>query len=169
MNDLNQERPTAGAYYWLYRVAQKEKDRDSMELAIQKATVMDRGNSRYHLIFSQVLRSLKKMDRAEKEAGLAIKYATKPSSGLFHHRAWIRWTRKDYQGALKDWKSAIALAPQKALFHAHAAEAYLKLGQWSRAVDHYQKATHLAPKNQNYLKKYKALLDAERKAPGAKR
>jgi len=72
--DLNQEEPVAEAYYWLARIAKIEKDWDGMELAIQKATVFDSKNSHYHLIFSQVLKRLNKLDRAEKEAGLAIKY-----------------------------------------------------------------------------------------------
>jgi len=60
------------------------------------------------------------LDRAEKEAGLAIKHTAKPSSGLFNYRAWIRWTQKDYQGALEDWSSAMALEPDKARFYARA-------------------------------------------------
>ncbi len=157
LKELNQERPTAEAYYWLARIAEKEKDWDSMELAIQKATVLDPKNSRYHLIFSKVLKRLKKLERAEKEAGLALDYSVEPSHWLFDHRAWIRWDRKDYQGAVKDWKSAIAVKPKKASFYARAAQAYCKLEEWSQALDHYQKAMDLDPKNENYRKRYNAL------------
>lgn len=157
LKELNQESPSAEAYYWLARIAEKEKDWDSMELAIQKATVLDQKNSRYHLIFSKVLKRLKKLERAEKEAGLALDYSVKPSHWLFDHRAWIRWSRKDYQGAVKDWKSAIAVKPKKASFYARAAQAYCKLGEWSHALDHYQKAMDLDPKNENYRKRYNAL------------
>ena len=59
--DLNQKEPSAEAYYWLARIAEKEKDWDTMELAIQKATVLDPENGRYHQIFSQVLKWLKKL------------------------------------------------------------------------------------------------------------
>ena len=121
LKELNQERPTAEACYWLARIAEKKKDWDSMELAIQKATVLDPENSRYHLIFSKVLKRLMKLERAEKEAGLALDYSVEPSHWLFNYRAWIRWSRKDYQGAVKDWKSAIAVKPRKASFYARAA------------------------------------------------
>ena len=157
LKELNQESPSAKAYYWLARIAEKEKDWDSMELAIQKATVLDPKNSRYHLIFSKVLKRLKKLERAEKEAGLALDYSVEPSHWLFDHRAWIRWSRKDYQGAVKDWKSAIAVKPKKASFYARAAQAYCKLGEWSHALDHYQKAMDLDPKNENYQKRYNTL------------
>ncbi|MBW1705281.1 MAG: tetratricopeptide repeat protein [Deltaproteobacteria bacterium] len=153
----NQKEPTANACYWLAQIAEKEKDWDRMELAIQKATVLDPENSSYHLRFSRVLKRLNKVDRAEKEAGLAIRHSAKPSSGLFNHRALIRWTMKDYQGALEDWTSAMALEPKKAYFCARAAEACINLGQWSSAVEHYEKAIHLDPKNKNYRKRYDKL------------
>ncbi|MCP4665409.1 MAG: hypothetical protein GY849_03495 [Deltaproteobacteria bacterium] len=159
---LNKKRPTAETYYWLYWIAQKEKDWDTMESAMQKATVLDGQNSRYHLIYSQVLQQVKKLDHAETEAGLAIQYATHPSSSLYGHRAWIRWRKKDFLGALHDWKSAIRLEPKRANLHAHASEAYLKLGQRSQALAHLQKAVQLKPGNQYYQKKLKALMAADK-------
>jgi tetratricopeptide (TPR) repeat protein len=157
LEQSNRKEPTANAYYWLARIAEKEKDWDNVELSIQKATVLDPENSSYHLRFSRVLKRLKKLERAEKEAGLAIKHAAKPSSGLFNHRAWIRWSRKDFHGALEDWTSAIALQPEKAYFYARAAEACINLGQWSSAVAHYKKAMHLDPKNKTHQKRYDQL------------
>ncbi len=71
--ELNKREPAAAAYYWLARIAEAEKDWDSMELAIQKATVLDPENRHYHNKFSSVLRRLKKFERAEKEAALASK------------------------------------------------------------------------------------------------
>ena len=159
--DLNQKEPTAQAYYWLARIAQIEKDWDSMELAIQKATVLEPKNSHYHLLFSQVLKRVRKLDRAEKEAGLAIKNSAKPSPGLFNHRAWIRWAQKDYLGAVKDWKLAIRLNPKRAAFYAQAAEAYRMLGYWPAAMDYYQKAMKLDPENKRYNKRYQELKASE--------
>ena len=104
--DLNQKEPTAEVYYWLARIAQAEKDWDSMELAIQKATVLEPKNSHYHLIFSRLLKQIKKLERAEKEADLAIKHSAKPSPWLFNHRAWIRWAKKNYMGTARDWRLA---------------------------------------------------------------
>jgi tetratricopeptide (TPR) repeat protein len=158
--DLNRKKPSAEAYYWLARIAEIEKDWDSMELAIQKATVLDPKNSSYHLIFSQALKRINKLERSEKAAGMAIKHSAEPSYRLFNHRAWIRWSRNDFPGAAKDWLAAIQLKPDNAYFYVQTAEAYIKLGKWSLALDHYQKAINLDPKNATYRKKYNELKEA---------
>jgi len=156
--DLNQKEPSAEAYYWLSRISEIEKDWDSMDLAIQKATVLDPDNSQYRLIFSKVLQRLNKLERAEKEAGLSLKNTTKPSTGLFNHRAWIRWKRNDFIGAAKDWESAIRINPAAAHFYAQAAEAYMRLGKQSRAADYYKKAMNLNPKNKHFQKRYNEMM-----------
>ncbi len=157
MMDVNQDDPTAEAHYWLARIAEAEKDLDSMELAIQKATVLDPTNSDYHLLFSQALVRMNKLDRAEKEADLAARHLLKQSPWPLNQRGWIRWIKQDYVGALKHWQSAITLAPDIVSFYAQVAEAYCKLGEWARALDHYQKAMDLDPKNENYQKRYNTL------------
>ena len=157
---LNQKDPDAEAYYWLFRIAQKQNDLDAMELSIQKATVLDPKNSQYHLQFSQVLNRENKLDSAEKEAGLAIKYTAKPSAGVFSYRASIRWKKQDYRGAAEDWKSAIPLQPTNASFHAQLAEAYLMLGDLPKATSQYEKAVQLDPNNQTYQQKLQLLKDA---------
>lgn len=154
LKDLNRETPTAGAYYQLACIAEIEKDWDKMELAIQKATVHEPENSHYHLVFSGVLKRLKKLERAEKEAGLALKHSAKPSPWLFNHRAWIRWNRKDYLGAARDWQRAIRLRSDHAPFYAQAAEAYRKLGHRPLILGYYQKAMNLDPDNEHYRKRY---------------
>lgn len=157
LDAINLKEPTAEAYSWLAHIAEKEKDWNGMELAIQKATVLDPSNSRYHLIFSQVLKRRKKLERAEREATLAIAHQIRPSPSLYDHRAGIRWSMQDYPGALGDWKSAIALKPDKASFYAQAAEACIKIGNLPRAVEYYQKAVNLEPGSERYGKKYKEL------------
>ncbi|MFC1830319.1 tetratricopeptide repeat protein [Thermodesulfobacteriota bacterium] len=156
--NLSEKDETAEAFYWLYRIAEIEKDLDSMELAIQKATVLDPNNSQYHLIFSQILLRLNKLERAEKAAGLALKHSVKPSAHLYNHRAWIRWKRNNFAGAAADWEEAARLNPTSAAYHAQAAEAYLKEGKQLEAMDHFQKAVNLDPKNLNYKKRYDELL-----------
>ena len=161
LNELNAKEPNAVAHYWLYRMAQKQGDWDQMELSIQKATVVDPKNSHYHLLFFQVLNRVNKLDRAEKEAGLAIKHATKPSPGLFNHRASIRWKKEDYAKAAEDWKSGLTLQPRNASLHARVAEAYLKLGDLPKATSHYQKALHFSPNNKTYQEKLELLKAAQ--------
>ncbi len=73
LRQININRPQAQAYYWLAKIAEMEQDWDAMELAIQKATVYDPENRHYHAVFSNVLRRLKKYERAEKEAALSRK------------------------------------------------------------------------------------------------
>ncbi|MFQ5486765.1 MAG: tetratricopeptide repeat protein, partial [Desulfobacterales bacterium] len=114
-------------------------------------------NSWYHFKFSEVLERAKKLDRAEKEAGLAIQNSRKPRAWMFNHRGWIRWSKKDYTGAIKDWEAASLLKPQKAYLYAQIAEGYYKMGRWENAISYYQKAINLDPKNKNYQKKYHSL------------
>ena len=164
LTTINKKKPSAESYYLLARIAESEKNWDKMELAIQKATVLEPGNSRYHFKFSEVLKRLKKLDRAEKEAGLAIQNLRKPHAGMFNHRGWIRWDKKDYPGAVKDWEQAIILKPQKAYLYAQAARGYHKMGQWERTVEYYQKAMNLDPKNKKYQKKYNFFKEKVRSA-----
>ncbi len=143
LSETNLKEPSAEAWYWLARVAEAEQDWNAMELAIQKATALDPANSRYHLIFSQVLKRRNKLERAEREASLAVGYQENPSPWLYNHRAGVRWSMKDYAGALNDWKAAIALKPDQASFYAQAAEACIKMGDLAQAKEYARKASAL--------------------------
>jgi tetratricopeptide (TPR) repeat protein len=163
LNEENRKEPSAEAYYWLARIAEREKDMVAMKNAIAQATALDPRNSGYHLLFSQVLARMGKLVKAEKEAGLAIRYADKPSSRLFIHRANILLRGKDYLGAVKDLESAIALKPNSARYYAKAAETYEKGGKLSNAIDYYEKAVKLAPENKGYQNRYQALREKRSK------
>jgi tetratricopeptide (TPR) repeat protein len=154
---VNKGEGNAEAYYWLARIAERQKDWDAMELYIQKATVLSPRNSNYHLVFSSVLRRLKKLGRAEKEATLALQYETRPSAWTFSHRASIRMALKDYEGAASDWRAAISLRPDYAPFYAQAAEAYSQLAFWPIAAEYYKKAISLSPDNEQYKKRLSEL------------
>ena len=149
---LNRRRPTAEAYYLLYTIASKQKDPDRMELAIQKATVLDPRNSRYHHLFSRVLVQAGKLDLAEQAATQALEQADKPSARLLHTRALIRRRQNDLSGALADWNKAMAPPPGKAAYHAYAAEILVQLARLDEALAHAAKATALEPKNARYRK-----------------
>jgi len=152
--DLNQKKPTSEAYYLLARIARADEDWDNAEISAQKATVLDKEKSEYHLLFSQILNRLKKYDRAEKEVTLAIRYSAKPHSWLFDNRAWIRWMQKKYRMALKDWEVAIKLSPERASYYARAAECYRIIDNFPIATDYYKKAVELDPENRNYQRRY---------------
>jgi len=155
--DLNRQAPAAEAYYWLARIAEREKDWDQLELNIQKATVLEPSNMNYRRMFYGLLKRLKKHETAERELGLMMQNSDKPVPRLFDERAKLRLSRKDYTGAVEDWKSAIDLAPKNAAFHASMAEAYIKLGELSQALEYYKEAIALNPGNKNYTAKYKKL------------
>jgi len=162
--DLNRQKPTAEAYYWLARVAEIEKDWDRMELAIQKATVLDPQNSGYWRMFIGLLKRLRRFETAEWAINQANKNSKSPSWALINERAQIRWAQKNYSGALDDWRQAIGLAPQVASLYAQAAEASIKLGAGIQALGYYEKAIALEPKNKGYAKRYlelKSKLTAE--------
>jgi tetratricopeptide (TPR) repeat protein len=154
---VNKSGNNAEAYYWLARIAEKEQDWDSMEILIQKATVLSPRNSNYHLVFSNVLKRLKKLEGAEKEATLGLEYEAKPSPWTFNHRASIRMALKDYEGAAGDWRAAISLRPDYAPFYAQAAEAYAQLAFWPIAAEYYKKAISLSPDNEQYKKRLSEL------------
>ena len=155
--DLNRETPTAEAYYWLARIAEREKDPDQVELNIQKATVLEPSNMNYRRMFYGLLKQLGKYKTAEREIGLMIQYSDTPSPRLFDERAKLRVKCQDYTGAVADWEAAIRLDPKQAAYHANIAEAYIQLGELSPAREYYREALKLNPGNKGYAGKYKKL------------
>jgi tetratricopeptide (TPR) repeat protein len=141
------------AYYWLSRIAEAQQDWDAFELAIQKATLHDPQNANYHLRFSQVLNRLQKYERAEKEAGLAIKFNNKPNISLYTFRAGLRNRLKDYQGALEDWLQAISLDPGKGSYYYQAGDLSEKMARIDEAAEYFQKAIELEPENKTYAQR----------------
>ena len=155
--EVNQRKPVSEAYYLLAKIAQIEEDWDRAEIAAQKATVLETTKSQYHLLFSQTLKHLQKLERAEKEASLAIRYSVKPYPWLFDNRAWIRWGQKKHLMAARDWKMAIKLSPKRASYYTRAAECYVILGNFLRAINYYKKAIELDPENERYKKRYREI------------
>lgn len=155
----------AESFYYLARIAELQKDWDEMELAIQRATVLAPQNGHYHMIFSHALHRQKKYPQAEAAATRAIQGTTKPSQWWFHHRGWVRYNRKDYSGAIRDWKQAITLEPKRAGFYHQVALGYRAKKNYPPAIRYAQKSTSLDPQNKNYLK----LLTSLRQAAGIKR
>jgi len=143
---------TAEPWYWLARLGELTEDWDSMELAIQKATVRDPDNSDYHLIFSRVLARQQKYGSAEEQATRAIETMKNPSAALYNHRAGLRWNQKNYQGALADWQEANRLQPDNAVFYGQIGMAYKMLGNHDLAMSAYAEALERDPGNEKYKK-----------------
>ncbi|MFH1076538.1 MAG: tetratricopeptide repeat protein [Pseudomonadota bacterium] len=157
LSEMNERMPMAETYYWLARVAEQEGNLDEMELAIQRATVEDNKNSYYHLVFSELLKRLGKLDRAEEEAGLAIKCQSDKSPGIYNYRAWLRWDKMDYKGAISDWQKSVAMQPNNASFYANMSEAYTELGDYASALRYYRYALNIDSGNESYKQKVKEL------------
>jgi len=154
---VNHRTPEAEAYFWLAKIAQADKQWDAMELAAQKATVHATEDSRNHQLFAVALQNQKKYARAEKAADLALKYAPQPNPWMFNQRAWIRWARKNYAGAVRDWKRAARLKPEMPGFYAHIGEGYHRMGDHGQAMQSYTRAVQLAPENEHYRKRLSQL------------
>ena len=157
LKNLIRHNPDAEAYFWLARISEIEKNFDAMELQIQKATVLDPSNMNYRQMFYGLLKRLGKLDTAEREINLIIQNSDNPSPHLFDERAKLRRNRKNYIGAVEDWKSAIGLSPKIAAFYANIADTYMKLGNLPEALKYYQQAVKLDPGNKSYVGKYKKL------------
>jgi tetratricopeptide (TPR) repeat protein len=152
LEKVAQQEKAAEPWYWLYRIGELTGDVDSMELAIQKATVRDPDNSDYHLIFSRVLAKQQKFGSAEEQAGRAIETKETPSAGLYSYRAGLRWSQKNYQGALEDWQAANRLQPENAAYYGQIGQAYKMLGNHDLAMSAYAEALQRDPNNERYMK-----------------
>lgn len=142
--------PSAESWYWSARIAQQLGDWDTMELSAQKATVAGPEDSRNHLLFSQALQKQKKFAGAEAAASKAIRFAPKPAAWMFNHRAWLRWSQKNWAGAARDWQTAIRLKPETAAYYAHAAEAHGRMGDGALYRKFYAGALARDPGNARY-------------------
>jgi tetratricopeptide (TPR) repeat protein len=161
LEDLKADEPVVEAYYWLAQIARQEKDWDRMERAIQRATVLEPANINYRRILFNLLKRKKKFESAELQLDLMIDYSEVASASLFDEKAWLRWRQKDYSAAVEAWQSAIRLKSDAAVYYARAAEAYVMIGDWSKAVAYFQKAVRLDPQNKQYKKRYRQIMGSD--------
>jgi len=159
LEESNADEPTGEAYYWLAVVAEKQTDWKQMELAIQKATVLEPENNHYRKLFFRLLKKMKKFDRAELQLGLIISHSDRPSANFYNEKAWLRWKKKDYDGARQAWQTAIRLRPDSAAYYAQSAEASIMIGNWLQAKSSYRKAIELDPHNKRYIKRYREIVE----------
>jgi tetratricopeptide (TPR) repeat protein len=152
LDRIVKEEDRAEAWYLLARIAEQEKDWDQMELAIQKAVVRDPANPEYRMKFSQSLARQQKYAVAEQQATKAISLRDKPSPWYYSHRASMRWSQKNYQGALEDWQQANKIDPENAAFYGQIGRAYKKMGYDELAIIAYGSALQHDPENEKYKK-----------------
>ncbi len=156
---VNSRKYLAESCYFQARIAEFLQDWDTMELKSQRATVLAPGNSEYYSIFSSALRRQKKYAQAEEAATRAIEVLVKPLANKYQERAWIRWERRDYQGAKEDWQSAVRYAPKTGWYHFRLAMVYEKMGELQNALIHIERGLLLQPDNAEHIKKRKELLE----------
>lgn len=131
------------SYYLQAKIAEQQGDVDLMELRSQRATVLDPTDFRYHLLFSQALKKQGKIIGAEQAATAAIDASGGKNPWLYNHRAWLRWTLKNYSGAQDDWVKAIHLSPLTASFYVSLARVFEQGGNISAAISNLEKALTL--------------------------
>ena len=139
------------------RIAEKQKDWDEMELTSQRATVLDPENYSYFVLFSRSLTRQKKYIQAERAASEAIDISHGKSPWLYNHRAWIRWSLKNNDGALKDWEHAVSISPDNAGFYYNMGRVYERGGNLPAAIEQIEKAIRKAPGKKEYRNKLSAL------------
>ncbi|SMC76836.1 Tetratricopeptide repeat-containing protein [Desulfocicer vacuolatum DSM 3385] len=147
---MNAQQPTAHAWYLLANIAEKQKDWDAMELASQRATVLENSNSQYHYYFCRALQRKKKHERAEIAVTRALETAKKKTAGLYNHRAWIRWTLKNYPGAIEDWRQCLELHPDNSIYYFNIARSFHQQSMDIKAMNYARRAHELAPDNKKY-------------------
>ena len=152
LNTIAINEDQAEPWYLLAKIAEQEKNWDQMELAIQKAVVRDPDNSGYRMKFSQSLARQKKYAPAEQEATKAISLRDKPSAWYYSHRGWMRWSQKNYEGALEDWQQANKIDPENPAFYGQIGRAYKMLGHDELALTAYESALAYDPDNKHYKK-----------------
>ena len=157
LTEMVQREALPEGYYWLARIAQKQEDWDEMELAAQRAAFLAPRESRYHQLFSVALSRKRKYDRAEQAAESALRFSPKQNPWLFNHRAWVRWNRKNYHGAIQDWRQVLKQKPQHAATYFQIAESYRRLGMKSLARKHYLTARKLDPQDKRIPQRLETL------------
>ena len=150
LNETNRMQPIAEAWYWLARIGDQEKNLPVARNAIEQALILDPQNIDYHLYFSRLLLKMNKLMEAEKEAGLAIKYAAGPSPVLFAHRGEIRLNLGNHLGAAEDMVSAAALDSTNTGYLIKAGHAYERAGRFNEAEAYYEKAASQNPGDEGY-------------------
>ena len=141
----------AEGLYLQSKIAELQKDWDTMELRSQRATVLDPDNAGYHYLFSRALRYQKKWKQAELEASRALTHAQRKNPWLYNHRAWLRWSQNDLAGALDDWKRAAEISPDISRFHYNMALVYEKRGDIPAALKQLRKALAVQPDDKAVL------------------
>ncbi|MDR0477177.1 MAG: hypothetical protein LBH14_04485, partial [Desulfobulbaceae bacterium] len=114
VKDPNHE---AEAQRLLAELARRDKNWDAMELAAQRATVIEPKNSDNFYLFAQALRPQKKYPQAVEAMNRAIALATKEDPWFYDFRAWNLWDNNELEAARADWLKATQLLPDNAYFY----------------------------------------------------
>ncbi|MFH1154225.1 MAG: tetratricopeptide repeat protein, partial [Pseudomonadota bacterium] len=155
--------PTARAHYLMSVAAERQQDWDAMELESQRATVLDSGNAGYLSQFARALSRQKKDDAAEDAVSMAILRAGAPNPWYLNQRAWVRWSRGNFQGAVDDWKAALDSKKDYPDFMVSIARALQKMKQYPEALVWVDRALVLSPGKTAYSDLKKQLQEDIRK------
>ncbi|MCG8552113.1 MAG: tetratricopeptide repeat protein, partial [Desulfobacterales bacterium] len=139
-------------FYLIAVIAQKQKDWDGMELAVQKAIRLNPTKVIYHYLFAKSLAKQNKYPQAESAVTTAIQNVKKGNPWYYNFRASTRWAQKKYAPAVSDWEKAFELKPDRSDFAYLMARGYQAMGQFDKALTSIRNALVLAPNNSKYKK-----------------
>ena len=162
LNQVDEVKYQAEAMYQLALISQKLKDWDGMELASQRATMLESSNSGYHALFAQSLRNQRKNASAEEAMTRALATAKTEDPWQYTLRGWTRFDQNNIEGARQDWQKAVALAPTVGHFYRYLSLTYAKEGDWLAALKYLKKAVELNPENNDYRKALQELQEKMR-------
>ena len=162
LNQVDEVEYQAEAMYQLALISQKLKDWDGMELASQRATMLESSNSGYHALFAQSLRNQRKNASAEAAMTRALATAKTEDPWQYNLRAWTRLDQKNIEGARQDWQKAVALAPTVGHFYRYLSLTYGREGDRLTALNYLKKAVELNPENSDYRKALQELQEKMR-------
>ena len=114
-------------------------------------------------LFHEVRRQSERTQRAKGDSPssltITLKLAhrahkLKPDSGYITDTvAWVYYKKGDYKTAVKYLEQAIGQVPDDPIIREHLGDAYLKVGQYPKALEAYLKAKELGPEDKARLEK----------------
>jgi tetratricopeptide (TPR) repeat protein len=124
----------------------ERRDFEKSELRFRAAVQKKEDVAEYHANLGNALVALERNDEAEESYKSAIE--REPRNADWHNLLGNLYydILQDYPKSLSPYKTAIEIAPERAVFQYNCAGALVRVGEWLEAERLYQKAIELEPK-----------------------
>ena len=94
-----------------------------------------------------------KWETAKQTLNRLIGSLNPPQHALFEERTQMRFNRKNYVGAIEDWKESLGIKPDRHDPMGRIADTFIQLGDLKQALAYFRQAAGLAPDNAVYRQK----------------